>query len=76
MNYITSYFMSKTNYQYVNMPNIFNFIYEIIEMEKEEEKRIMIIHKMKLLLGNQFVEEFKHYLLRKLETNNFIFNLI
>lgn len=71
MNYVLDYLISsKTNYAYQNMNNIYNFVYEIIEMQETPEKKQRIIIMIKKEIGLTFLNNYNSYCLRKgLEIN-------
>jgi DNA-binding ferritin-like protein (Dps family) len=74
---IDGYIFNQTNYSISNKNNIFNFIIEVLEVNKDEEEKLKkIIGKIKVNIGMSFFGEFKIYVLNKLDSDNFIFKLL
>ena len=76
MEYIT-YLFPKKNYQFLNIINIYNCIYNILNLFKDDiEKQKEIIQIIRINIGNQFCDGFKDYLFHKLKSNDYIFSLL
>ena len=61
-----------SNYDIINYPNLFNFLYSIfIKLDDKCKKDFMV--QMKLLMGSKFIECFKNYLFRKVPSQE-LFN--
>lgn len=55
---------SVSNYNVINQPNIFNFLYIIFGRMDEKGKKDYV-QQMKLIMGLEFTNDFKTYLFRK-----------
>ena len=64
--YIFDYMIrSNSNYGYMNVNNLYNFIYEIIEIQENEEDKERILKKMKIQVGLRFYNNYISYCNRK-----------
>lgn len=65
-NLLLNIFNSKTNYKYINMPNVFNFIISMLENKNNDDRKI-IIDKIKINMGMTFYNEFQQYYIKKVD---------
>ena len=69
--YLSSTFMKSTNYNVVNIDNVYKF--NIVTMETlNDEQRKKFIENMKIQMGMSFYDDFKMYLFRKLPTSELL----
>ena len=63
-----------TNYNIINYPNLFNFLYTMYIKLDDKGKKDFCLN-MKLLIGMSFFSEFRSYLFRKTgDANSVIFD--
>lgn len=62
---------SMSNYNVINYPNLFNFLYTIYLKQDEKCKKDFIVN-MKLFLGLTFTNDFKAYIFRKVNNSESI----
>ena len=65
MEIITSFLLSKTNHELINMPNLFNFLINSFDHLMEDE-RPTFIDQLRLNMGNTFCDKFRIYVFAKL----------
>ena len=71
MNYIVQSINSVSGYRWQNTSNLYNFIYDVIQMSNEEDRQI-IIESLKKNMGNTVYDEFHYYIVRKKLDSSFI----
>ena len=65
MNYLIDYLTHNTGYKMQNINNIYNFIYDIIKMENNEEYKKKVITHIKKNIGITFYNDFISYCIKK-----------
>lgn len=65
MNYFLDYFSKSAGYKMQNMNNIYNFIYDIIKMENDEEYEERVLIQIKKNIGVTFYNDFMAYCIKK-----------
>lgn len=66
MNYALDYLIrNNSNYAYMNVNNIYNFVYDILNTCKNEEEREEIMKKIKLQIGMSFYSGYVQYCSKK-----------
>ena len=69
MNYILSYVYSSTNYDLMNINNIYNFINLFDILEDEQIKKVTDL--IKINIGMTFYKSFRQYLFNKLPNSKY-----
>lgn len=73
MNYLLSYGLKNyTNYRYMNMPNLYNFLIYVFDDIEDETKVIKYINQIKTQCGLSFYGEFMSYVRRKLPNHKLL----
>lgn len=63
MEYIFRYLTSTSNYKLTNQINVFNFIYDVIQLNPDKSDEIMAM--IKKNIGMEFFRSFESYAFRK-----------
>lgn len=71
MNYLTNYILSSSNYNVINMNNLFNFLIDLLK-ESDEATQIKIITSIKIHLGMSLYSNFKIYVYKKIPKDHII----
>ena len=62
---VLSYTMSNSNYNVINVNNLYNFIISVMDDATEEQNQLLI-DSLILHLGRTFYKEFRNYIIQKL----------
>jgi hypothetical protein len=65
MNYLFDYLTHNMGYKMQNINNIYNFIYDIIKMENNDEYKKNVIKHIKKNIGIKFYNDFIAYCIKK-----------
>ena len=73
MNYLLSYGLQNyTNYKYMNMPNLYNFLIYIFDDIEDEKTVVKYVNTIKTQCGLSFYGDFMAYVRRKLPNHKLL----
>lgn len=65
MNYILQSLNNTSGYRMQNTSNLYNFIFDCMELVEDAQQKKQIIKLLKKNLGNTVFEEYHYYIIRK-----------